>query len=335
MEKKIWLFVPENRYTKGLVENLDINKKIFEDIKEFYNFLINEKRHRLLDKYGLILGVRDISKNNYNVPNGWWEKNKYLKDPESGFTFGLTLYEEMIIDGNGKPIWDPLPPVIFLTELIKTPQILERIRKIEKTQKLNYYNNKIKKEPQVFFQSMEDMNQREFIQKINEWGYLQIIKKIDTIEEFDKIHLITDSCINPNEVSNDLYLKARSDFEKRISEYIFYSINDLEGYFRIFQMQNDKLINYMHYNRKFKLDSDKDKMTQEEFLSVLEKIALHYDNSMKLFFKKSSVRTFIGDSVNNFKTFNLKVELNPKPDYIYSLYNGSINEFIDIKEMFK
>jgi hypothetical protein len=173
-ETKTWLWLEDEfRTIQDIVAKFPLNYKQFNTVGALIDFLIIEKQKERLKDYGLILDVLLKGNQYIYLPTEWNHASKipYIKT-EMGYDVGVVFYEELIMNksNNWEPIWNPPPPIIFLTVIPFDPQMEIRINEIKiawgNTHHIEAEFAKVKwvRKWDVEYQDSE------FYQLLNEWG---------------------------------------------------------------------------------------------------------------------------------------------------------------------
>ena len=157
-----------------------------------------------------------------------------------------------------------------------------------------------------------------------------MIKKIENVEELDKILIKTDSCISPEKLIRDNYILTRSDFNKGLVNYAYFQNNETVGYLRSIPSNGNQIIDYLKF---FNQAENNFNVDEEDFISTIEEIAFLYRDFQHVLIKQNKLRTHIGNLTNQFKTHILSLDLNPKSKYITEIKNNINYHFVDLKEL--
>ncbi|MFT4304803.1 MAG: hypothetical protein ACMXX8_01805 [Candidatus Woesearchaeota archaeon] len=155
-----------------------------------------------------------------------------------------------------------------------------------------------------------------------------MIKKIENVEELDKILINTYSCISPKKLKKE-YLLTKSDFNKSLVNYAYFYNSETIGYLRSIPSNGNQIIDYLKF---FNQTENNFNVNEEEFISTIEEIAFFYRDFQHVLIKQNKLRTHIGNLTNQFKTHILSLDLNPKPKYITEIKNNINYHFVDLKE---
>ena len=123
--ERVWLWLEDEPLSSMDIENAikevvgEDKIKAFEDINELMEFLIKERKEGVnLNKYGLIIDIMIAGAFKLLIPESWIGENKYI-DTMRGNKAGLAFVRDFVLaqNKNGKYIWKPPPPIIFVSVL--------------------------------------------------------------------------------------------------------------------------------------------------------------------------------------------------------------------------
>ena len=157
-----------------------------------------------------------------------------------------------------------------------------------------------------------------------------MIKKIESVEELDKILIKTDSCISPEKLIRDNYVSTICDINNSSVNYAYFHNNGTLGYLRSFPSKGNQFIDYIKFFNKDKKIFD---LELDDFFYIMGEIAFLYMDFQHIFIKQNKLRTHVGNLTNNFKTHVKSLDLNPRPMYVKELENNVSYDFIDLKEL--
>ncbi|KJU84972.1 hypothetical protein MBAV_002833 [Candidatus Magnetobacterium bavaricum] len=132
-----WLWLEDQPGTVGdmglYLTKIGIRYNSYQTPNELINFLCKIKKEEvpdILNNYGLILDVLLMGNRYITCPPEWsgGQKTNFFPTDKSGYDGGIAFYERIILGMGIKdsPIWNPPPPVLFLTVLKQGDENIEQ-----------------------------------------------------------------------------------------------------------------------------------------------------------------------------------------------------------------
>lgn len=144
--KKTWLWLDDepdsvNDIEMSLRRN-GIAYKKHQNLSELFSTLISIKNENKLSDYGLIIDIMIWGIPTIAVPREWHgiKDERYIYHQAIPKYSGVTFYEKVILE-NGKSIWSPPPPVLFLSTMYEDLELQNKIKNIKELYMSNLGDN--------------------------------------------------------------------------------------------------------------------------------------------------------------------------------------------------